>query len=460
MMNNMTIKFAASALAIGTTMVACTPAAQSFRPGVASGRAPKGEQQASTSYAKAQAAAQKGDLAGALSFAEQAVEASPRDTGYRMLLGDLYLKNGRFQSAETTFADVAALDPGNVRASLSGALAKIALGKTGAALAQLDSLSGTAPEADLGLAYALAGQPRRAIEMLEPSARAIGAGARVRQNLALAYALAGDWQKARTIAAQDVSPADLAARMEQWAAFAQPTTSSDQVASLLGVTPAMDPGQPVRLALAPRQTDDTAYAAAEPAPEPFAAEPAPQEPVQIAAAEAPVEPDSDWGRPNAASEPQAEPAEQSRPVYAEAVQSLVAPQPAVFRASASVTDGPIRAFEPKTGNVASARPHARAGAGRFAVQLGAFSSPSGVERAWAQAYRRYGFADHVPLSTTISLAGRGTFHRLSVAGFASHAEASRVCQSIKAKGGACFVRTVAGDAPVRWASRYTGGRRG
>jgi hypothetical protein len=30
----------------------------------------------------------------------------------------------------------------------------------------------------------------------------------------------------------------------------------------------------------------------------------------------------------------------------------------------------------------------------------------------------------------------------------------RLCQSIKAKGGACFVRTKAGDAPVQWAARY------
>jgi hypothetical protein len=47
-----------------------------------------------------------------------------------------------------------------------------------------------------------------------------------------------------------------------------------------------------------------------------------------------------------------------------------------------------------------------------------------------------------------------------VAGFASREAAGRTCRSIQAKGGACFVRTVAGDAPVRWASRYATGRRG
>ena len=74
--------------------------------------------------------------------------------------------------------------------------------------------------------------------------------------------------------------------------------------------------------------------------------------------------------------------------------------------------------------------------------------------------KRFGFADLTPLSTTVAVPGRGTLHRLSVAGFASREAAGRTCRSIRARGGACFVRTVAGDAPVRWASRYSGGRRG
>jgi hypothetical protein len=74
--------------------------------------------------------------------------------------------------------------------------------------------------------------------------------------------------------------------------------------------------------------------------------------------------------------------------------------------------------------------------------------------------KRFGFNDLTPLSTTVTVPGRGTFHRLSVAGFASREAAGRTCRSIQAKGGACFVRTVAGDAPVRWASRYSVGRRG
>jgi Flp pilus assembly protein TadD len=85
----------------------------------------------------------------------------------------------------------------------------IAQGKKMMAIAQLEQLDGNAPAGDLGLAFALAGEHVRAVSLLESAASAAGATGRVRQNLALAYALSGDWQKARTVAAQDVSSADL-----------------------------------------------------------------------------------------------------------------------------------------------------------------------------------------------------------------------------------------------------------
>lgn len=465
MNKSVALKFAVSALAIGTTMVACGPAATS-RIASASAKAPKGEQDAASLYARAQEAVGKGEYAEGLGFAERAVELSPRDVGYRMILGDLYLKNGRFQSAETTFGDVRQLDPGNSRAAFSIALARIALGRPAGAVAELDRLAETASPADIGLAYALAGEPRRAIELLEPAARAPGVTGRTRQNLALSYALAGEWDKARIIAAQDLSPADLAARMQQWASLAQPGGGATQVAALLGVTPAEDRGQPVRLALAPALPATQAFAAAGPLPEPAPetvaatapalaqAEPVPVQaepvPVQIANSDLPQ-----WVSERAAAEAAAPaPAEETRPLYAEAVEALVTPQRSVTAPARTIAP-PAPRFE------APRRPvRASGGPGRFAVQLGAFSSASSVERAWAQMLKRFGFADLTPLSTTVNVPGRGTLHRLSVAGFASREAAGRTCRSIQAKGGACFVRTVAGDAPVRWASRYASGRRG
>jgi Flp pilus assembly protein TadD len=460
MNKSVALKFAVSALAVGTTMVACGPATS--RIASASAKVPKSEQNAASLFAKAQDSVRKGEYAEGLGFAERAVELSPRDVGYRMILADLYLKNGRFQSAEATFADVQQLDPANARASFSIALARIALGRPAGAVAELDRLAETASPADIGLAYALAGEPRRAIQLLEPAARAAGATSRTRQNLALSYALAGDWDKARVTAAQDLSPADLGARLQQWASLAQPGGGAIQVAALLGVTPAQDSGQPVRLALAPAQPSANAFAAAEPLPEPAPetvaasapalaqAEVAPEPaPVQLATGELPS-----WVSERAAAEAE-EPAEETRPLYAEAVEALVTPQPSVIAARRT-----IEPAEPRFGKSRRPARAAEAGPGRFAVQLGAYSSSSSVERAWAQMLRRFGFADLTPLSTTVRVAGRGTLHRLSVAGFASREAAGRTCRSIQAKGGACFVRTVAGDAPVRWASRYAGPRRG
>lgn len=479
-MNKLATKFAASTLVMGLTMVGCAQDRNSY--GMASARATRSEQNAERLFAQAHQALERGDKAEALTLTERAVELSPRDSAYRMLLADLYLKNGRFQSAEATFADVIELNPNSPRAVLSLALAQIAQGRNAAALGQLGQLRGSVPDADIGLAYALAGQPEQAIEMLEPAARADGATGRIRQNLALSYALAGNWERARVIAAQDVSPAELGARLQQWAAMAQPAASWTQVAALLNVTPVEDPGQPVRLALTPPVAETVAFAAAEPAPEPVAmdipveiaaAEPVYEapEPVYIAAAEPVYQaPEPVYQAPEPVYEapvqvagalPAWEPTApaQSEPTeaevrYAAAVQTLVRPEPAVIRASASTATAPKPVFErPRPARQPAARRASMfTGSSNFVVQLGAFSNAGNAERAWEQAERRYGIAGAEPLTTTIEMGGR-TLHRLSVAGFANHADASRLCSSIKAQGGACFVRGNAGDAPVRWASR-------
>jgi Flp pilus assembly protein TadD len=459
MKNNVAYKFAASSLVLGLTTIGCTPASTSYRPTTASASVARAEGGAAKFYANAQAASQQGNHAEALTLAEKAVEFSPRDTGYRMLLADLYLKNGRFTSAESAFADLLTLDPGNSRASLSIALAQIAQGKTGDALAVLEVLSATAAPADVGLAFALAGQPQRAIEMLEPAARASDATGRVRQNLALAYSIAGDWQKARIIAAQDVAPADLDARLQQWAAFAQPSAPYTQVAALLAVTAVQDAGRPVRLALAPAAQQPVAFAEAEVAAPAVGGpvEPAAESPAGTTEAFAyqPPEQADVFAEAPAAPAPVQVPAsaakvqDVSEVRFAAAVQSLVE-APAPSRVSVPVASAPIRVFQPKK---SVKKPQ---GAGRFVVQLGAYRNAVQVEKAWAQAQRRYRFGDSAPLSTKISIPGKGTFHRLAIAGFQTPVEAGQVCRSIRARQGVCFVRATAGDSPVQWASRYTG----
>ena len=506
-MNRFASKFAASTMVIAVAMVGCH--SDSVVASASAATEERAFQQAERLATQARESLQRGDAARALGLAERAVELSPRDAGYRMLLADLYLRNGRFGSAETSYDDVLSIDPSNVRAGLSIALSQIAQGRTGDALVQLEQLGGSAPAGDLGLAFALAGQPQRAIEILEPAARAPEADGRTRQNLALAYALSGDWQNARTVAAQDVSPAELGGRLRQWASLAQPSATHSAVATLLGVTPAADPGQPVRLALSQPQAEPVAYAAAEPAPAPtpepqvevasasvggpveapvqLAEAPAPvREPIQYAeapvvpapapvvaapapAAQQPVQTAAWWPSPapssvQAPAPVEAAPAAPAAPEvrYAAAMRSLSAPTPVLTRAPATAARAARPTFRPSPVNrvaaVTARIPRLGSGTGRFVVQLGAFADARNAERAWAQASRRFGFASAEPRTARVTIGGR-TLTRVSIAGFSNRVDASRLCSSIRSRGGSCFVRAAAGDSPVRWASAASRARR-
>ncbi|HEX8513049.1 MAG TPA: hypothetical protein VF688_08070, partial [Allosphingosinicella sp.] len=74
MNKSVALKFAVSALAIGSTMVAC--GAPGSRLASASAKAPKAEQDAASLFARAEAAVKEGDYAEGLGFAERAVELS------------------------------------------------------------------------------------------------------------------------------------------------------------------------------------------------------------------------------------------------------------------------------------------------------------------------------------------------------------------------------------------------
>lgn len=462
-MKTLAIKMAASSLVIGLTMVGCSQDRNTYGLASVSAKTPRADQDAARAYTDARAAAERGHNDEAIRLTERAVEISPRDSAYRMLLADLYLKDGRFASAEATFRDVLSLDPDHVRAGLSLALTQIALGRSGGALSQLATLEGRAPAADLGLAYALAGESARAIALLEDAARAEGANGRVRQNLALAHAFAGNWDRARTIAAQDVSPAELGARLEHWATLAQPSAAWTQVAGLLNVTPSADPGQPTHLALAPPADTDIQFAGRALEPEtasfPLASESELVRYAEIAdllatPAPAPAEAET----PIEAPVPRASVPTPMQVHYAAAAQGLVVPAPQVVRAVQPV-ETPAPVFQrPDAPRVPLQRAVPRPAEGQFVVQIGAFSNLANAERAWQRAEQRFGFgADMHPLTTTIDHQGR-TLHRISVAGFANRDDAARACFAIRGQGGACFVRATAGDAPVRWASRREGGR--
>jgi Flp pilus assembly protein TadD len=441
---------AVSLVALGSMIAGC--AAPQGRTSSASGFGGRADGEIGLAT-RALAALNANDVNSAIGFAERAVEATPDDAGFRGLLGNAYFAAGRFVSAEAAYKDSLAIYGAQPQVVLKLALVEIAQGKNSEALGVLDSAQPLLDPADYGLALALAGHGEDAVSVLESVARAPGADARVRQNLALAYGLVGDWQQARTVASQDVPADQLDGRIQHWMQLSKPARASDQVAALTGVVPAtVDPGQPTRLAL---RGSETRQAQAAPAPAPVAPAAAPQP--QFAAAApvpqfvAPAPPPQDPVRVPA---PVADPAPLS---VAQA--PLVAPEaPAAFAAFAPKVEAAAPARPAEVRHAAAKAPAARnpvlrGGKSSAVVQLGAYGSRERVAVAWDLLTKRYPrLREYAPMTARFE-SSKGTVYRLSIKGFDNQQEAIARCNALKGNGGACFVRNVAGDAPIQYASR-------
>ena len=398
---------------------------------------------------RAQLALATKDFVSAVSYAEQAAEASPKEPAVRALLGNAYFASGRFASAEGAYRDSLSLAPDQPQLFLKLALVQIAQGHNADALALLNSVRNAVDPSDYGLALALAGQPAEAVAILTEHARQPSADAQVRQNLALALALSGDWTNARIVASQDLSPDLVDARIAQWMSFSKPNSASAQVASLVGVTPAAsDPGQPVRLALT---TAPATQALAQ--TQPVETAPAPVQVAEVAPLPAAIETTN--VEPN--SQPTFAEAPSPAPIsYASA--DRLAPEPAFIAPVAPKNSKPavMHRASAKSGNklpvqlAALKRPVGNAG---VVVQLGAYGSAERVSVAWDKVAKRFAsLRAYTPMSAKFASA-KGTFYRLSVKGFGSAREAQGLCNALRNAGGPCFVRSVAGDSPVQYASR-------
>ena len=358
----------------------------------------------------------------AVGLAEAAVAASPQDAGYRALLGQAYLRAGRFVSADQALGEALTLAPGDARVALNRALAQIAAGRWDAARATLALYSETIAPADRGLALALSGDPALGVEVLTAAAHSPQADAKTRQNLALALALAGRWPEARATAAVDLSPLEADARLRQWAGFARPESAGQQVAALLGITPANDPGQPAALALA------TPAPAMTPAPiEQAAAEAAPPSPAATASLNTP------------------------RIVFG-ARQEVVQPLPP---APAAIS-APVRSAARDSGASRASASPSTATSGKWVVQIGAYDNAAVAHDGWTRATRRLpALAARVPLGMTARVRG-SDFYRLAVGGLARR-DAAALCRDYRAHGGACFVRAGGGDQVAAWHRPARGG---
>jgi Flp pilus assembly protein TadD len=403
---------------------------------------------ADTSFGKAQVALSKGKVDQAVTHAEAAVLAEPRNANYRALLGAAYLEAGRFQAAATSFDDALELGDSDPRTVLSYALAEVALGDNGAAIAALDQWQDDIDPADLGLAYALAGQPDRGVHVLANALRGGQNTAKVRQNLAYAYALQGNWRAARVMAAEDVPADQIDTRISEWAQSAQPEAFQLRVANLLQVSPAQDSGQPAHLALAnhPAHAVMVAEAAAQVPVDDVAA----QEPAQFAFAE-PV---------NQAA---------ARPASFET--AFISDEPEVYEVPAQerFTSRPVVQQTPAVA-AAPAKPAARVAAAssqrRMAatteathlVQLGSFSSRAGAERATGVYQKRYSQLSGRDFVITEAKVNGKTYFRVAAAGFGA-TSARSMCSTVKASGKGCFAYAEgkplpgAVSKPVRMAAR-------
>lgn len=476
-MNSPLIKVAASSLAIGASIAGFSPMLQDAISNESDAQSADAARAGTEAAAAARNALAAGNAAQAISHAERAVEAQPRSAEYRHLLGRAYLAAGRIASAETSFQDALQINSALDRTAFNLALVQVAQGRKVDAREGLEALVGKVGASDLGLAFALAGDTDRAINVLTDAVRADAGNAKARQNLALSYALAGRWGEARVTAAQDVSMAELDQRMREWAQFSNPANSWDQVASLLGVTvnPG-DPGQPMRLALAPAAPVEAMTAEAPIEEDPVVAFAAPVDgyagadpyvnaaPVTDVPVPAPVAPETVQGERGLARVSGTLPAEfivEDEQRFFAANEAPPAPAPAPMPAAHRDPDpAPVvhrdAPAAPRAARAEAPRqappPEPSEGDGRYMVQIGAYAREQNVERGWDEAVRRYGaLARYTPNRADYDAGQR--LYRLAFGGYDSQSAANRMCATLRRNGVECFVRARAGDMPLQMAIR-------
>lgn len=446
--------------------------------------APKPEKVA----ASAQSALSKGKVDKAIVLAEQAVALDPRNAAWRVVLGDSYLRAGRFVSAEQAYDEALKLGNDKGRTALALALMQISQGHYAQASDTLSAYRDSIPASDYGLALALSGQTGQGVAVLADALRQGDNSPKIRQNLAYAFALDGKWPMARAMVEQDLPADKVDQRLSQWALAGRPEDTQKRVAMLLGTPLRGDSGEPAQLALAttPDGKGAPVKAPVHAAAEATAAAPAfaraaatelpplPSEPTApavdmsnratetIAAAAAPAIIDGNADTPavlqNIAvqSAPAAElpvvvhqtPAPVRtptvrRPVAQQVVQHGAAPHVVHHAqiARAPVSHAPVSHVPASYGPVRAAPVYAATG--NVAVQLGAFATQDGAQRALRHyAARHYALNGHKLDMFRVQVANK-TYWRVLATGFANGygvRSANAACHAVAAGGGACLVR--------------------
>jgi|TARA_R100000049_G_C1951612_1_gene99865 Flp pilus assembly protein TadD len=400
----------------------------------------------------------------AITLAEQAVLAAPNDPAAKSELGSSYLAAGRFASAQQALEEALVLGDVSPRTALRYALASVALGDNRAAIETLGEWRDAIPPADLGLAYALAGNPELGAQVMQNALRAGENTPTMRQNLAYAYALGGNWAAARIIAAEDVAPGELDARISEWARVARPEDYTVRIANLLGVQPQADSGMPAQLALggAPNVDQMLAQAAAATAVAgPVTGELPPVDLLASSGATRSLAPlDAAVGARDTVStdfdstfaKADVKTTATARPAPAASFVST----PVVQTAPAATRTASVAAPKPAAAPASAARDEL--GGGTHLVQLGSYASEADAKRGWAIFVKRHPqVANREQVITRAKVNGR-IYYRLSAGNLAA-SSAQSLCRTVKAAGHGCIAweqsRPLPGtlDAGGRVASR-------
>ncbi|MFP5395975.1 MAG: tetratricopeptide repeat protein [Alphaproteobacteria bacterium] len=375
----------------------------------------------------------------AIQLGEKLVGTNPREPGYRAILGQAYLRAGRFESAAQALDDAMKLGDNAGRTALGLALANAGTGRGAEASAVLTDWRDAIPAADLGLAYAMAGDADRGVAILVQALRGGENTPKLRQNLAYAYALGGRWREARIMAAQDIPADQLDARISKWASRAKPEDRRLRVAALLGAPLRSDTGMPARLALAPSSEQQQ-----------LAAESAAQRTGPAVATSAELPPFDNAPVQGARNPLPAEPAVASgpgAPVFAES--------PVIQR----LPSLPGKASLGETGQpkaTLAAEKVANPKGPTHAIQLGSFASEQGARRAWGQYVARNPELRGLKMVVTNAQVRGKTYWRVAAGGFDAR-RAGGLCAKVKARGGVCFAYATTGKPAL--APAYAGDQR-
>jgi Flp pilus assembly protein TadD len=395
-----------------------------------------------------QEALARGDAAAAIPLAERALESAPGDVDAGLALAQAHLMQGDPVKAEGLFRDVLKHDADSAAANTGLGLSLLAQQREEEArtvlMAAAKQKANVQTKSNIAFALTLAGAPKEAVELLEPVAMGKESSPKVRQNFAFALVMADNRARAFEVAGYDLDGVAAARQVSAWSDVAR-APFKQRLTQMAGLT----------------VVDAPAYAKVE-APKPVET----VKPVEVAAADMPAEKVELVVVPE---EKKPVAVENAAPVEAPVEMAAVEPEKPVVAEKVSVKPVVLRPATPSPVEAASFSPvlptpsvkkavETVATVSKFAnwvVQVGAITFKTDQTKSLTKIFEnRLGNKASVRVVTVD--APNGKLHRVVLAEPKTRQEAQSTCATLRAKGRACFARTVAGiSQPVVAAASVT-----